>query len=125
MMPVRIQRKRTKGWKMPPNTVSVTRPGPWGNPYRVGDFLEINGRHVEIKTNLHARTLYRDNVAMFNLQIAQSGDGDGTKAARAWIARLSELRGKHLACFCKIGEPCHADVLLEIANATGKIGEVG
>jgi hypothetical protein len=24
--PVRIQRKRTKGWKMPENTVSVTRP---------------------------------------------------------------------------------------------------
>lgn len=31
--PVRIQRKRTKGWKMPPNTVSVTRPGKWGNPW--------------------------------------------------------------------------------------------
>lgn len=33
-MPIRIQRKRTKGWKMPPNTVSVTRPGKWGNPFR-------------------------------------------------------------------------------------------
>lgn len=35
-MPVRIQRKRTKGWKMPENTVSVTRPGKWGNPFKVG-----------------------------------------------------------------------------------------
>jgi hypothetical protein len=26
------------------------------------------------------------------------------------------LRGKNLACWCKPGEPCHADVLLEIAN---------
>jgi hypothetical protein len=33
--PVRIQRKRTKGWKMPPNTVSVTRPGKWGNPFNL------------------------------------------------------------------------------------------
>ena len=33
MKPQRIQRKRTKGWKMPPNTVSVTRPGKWGNPF--------------------------------------------------------------------------------------------
>jgi hypothetical protein len=31
VMPKRIQRKRTKGWRMPPNTVSVTRPGPFGN----------------------------------------------------------------------------------------------
>lgn len=115
--PVRIQRKRTSGWKMPANTVSVTRPGPWGNPYRVGDFLEIDGQRVKIKTNLHARTLYRDNVAVFNLEIARSGTGAGAKAARAWVARLSELRGKNLACFCKIGEPCHADVLLELANA--------
>src|SRR3990167_7719207 len=36
MTPKRIQRKRTKGWRMPPNTVNVTRPGPWGNPRRVG-----------------------------------------------------------------------------------------
>lgn len=28
--PMRIQHKRTKGWKMPPNTVDCTRPGPWG-----------------------------------------------------------------------------------------------
>src|SRR5690242_6951114 len=31
--PVRIQLKRTKGWRMPPNTVKVTRPGKWGNPF--------------------------------------------------------------------------------------------
>lgn len=28
----------------------------------------------------------------------------------------SALRGKNLACFCKPGTPCHADVLLEMAN---------
>jgi hypothetical protein len=36
IMPKRIRRKRTRGWKMPPNCVSVTRPGKWGNL-----FLEI------------------------------------------------------------------------------------
>lgn len=30
---------------------------------------------------------------------------------------LSELRGKNLACWCRMGESCHADVLLEMANA--------
>lgn len=30
---------------------------------------------------------------------------------------VAELAGKDLACWCKPGEPCHADVLLAIANA--------
>jgi hypothetical protein len=33
--PVRIQRKRTKGWKMPPNTVYVGRGSQWGNPFKI------------------------------------------------------------------------------------------
>jgi hypothetical protein len=33
MTPKRIQCKRTKGWKMPPNTVYVGRPSLWGNPF--------------------------------------------------------------------------------------------
>lgn len=33
MMPIRVQQKRTKGWRMPPNTVSVARPSKWGNPF--------------------------------------------------------------------------------------------
>ena len=39
--PERIQRKRTKGWKMPENTVSVCRPGKWGNPFRVGGHFMV------------------------------------------------------------------------------------
>jgi hypothetical protein len=27
-----------------------------------------------------------------------------------------ELGGRDLACWCPPGEPCHADVLLEVAN---------
>lgn len=36
MTPQRIQRKRTKGWKMPENTVYVGRPSKWGNPFTIG-----------------------------------------------------------------------------------------
>ncbi len=32
------------------------------------------------------------------------------------FAGLPSLRGKNLACWCEAGEPCHADVLIEIAN---------
>jgi len=27
-----------------------------------------------------------------------------------------ELRGKDLACWCPLDQPCHADILLEVAN---------
>jgi len=50
----------------------------------------------------------------FLRQVKVNGGG------RMWACEiwdnLEELRGKNLACFCKIGEPCHADVLLKIAN---------
>ena len=95
MKPERIQLKRTKGWKMPPNTVKVTRPSRWGNPFKVGVVSEY-GDVPDAET-----------AVMFY---------------RAWIdkglqrAAMFEIRGKNLACWCKPGEPCHADVLLEIAN---------
>ena len=93
MMPKRIQRKRTKGWKMPTNTVSVCRPGKWGNPWRVGDY------HVPDR---QAAVDYFYKWMVFS------------KPAHL---DLSELRGKNLACFCPLHEPCHADVLLKLANA--------
>ena len=34
----------------------------------------------------------------------------------ALLARLPELRGHDLACWCPLDGPCHADVLLELAN---------
>jgi hypothetical protein len=97
--PFRVQRKRTRGWKMPPNTVSVCRPGRWGNPFRVGH---------EVATAAEAAQSYR-NIVMAH----------DTPELRA---DLETLRGKNLACFCALatphGEysPCHADVLLSLAN---------
>lgn len=91
MKPVRIQRKRTKGWKMPENTVCVTRPGKWGNPYHT--------------------TLIHDAkwiVEKFELQLIT--------ILKSTPNYLDELKGKNLACWCKIGEPCHADVFLKYAN---------
>lgn len=93
--PHRVQRKRSKGWKMPPNTVSVTRPGKWGNPFRVGDF--------GIRTAVDAAARYRQWL-------------DGFVVGPTPPTDFSELRGKNLACFCHPSQACHADVLLEIAN---------
>lgn len=92
--PRRIQRKRTKGWRMPENTVSVCRPGKWGNPFVVSNFTT-----PQACVN-HYEWWLREWCA--GMRIA--------KAAR------QELRGKNLACFCALDKPCHADVLLRVAN---------
>jgi hypothetical protein len=42
------------------------------------------------------------------------------RAAAGYPDDLSPLAGKNLACFCAPGQPCHADVLLEIANQPPK-----
>jgi hypothetical protein len=94
-MPKRIQRKRTKGWNTPPNTVYVGRPTKWGNPWKAG---ESCGRTMTVTQAVAA---YREWVNVCN----------------AAIRIRRELRGKNLACWCPLDQPCHADVLLEIANA--------
>lgn len=97
----RIQRKREKGWRMPPNTVSITRPGEWGNGYKVGE-LDEGGNVI---TRESALFLYENW-----LQSALTIDPN-------W---LDPLRGKDLACFCKEGEACHGDILIAYANADRK-----
>ncbi len=114
LSPHRVQRKRVKGWKMPPNTVSVTRPGPFGNPFKAEDAVEAG---------------YRDGNAMaafaFMEWLKGSADFPQHQDRRATIVmRLPELRGKNLACFCPLDRPCHADALIKIANALGEIRNV-
>ena len=92
--PRRVKRERTKGWKMPENTVNVTRPGKWGNPFRVGR----DGTAEECVAK------YR-GIVFNNLWTFPTKDDCKTF-----------LRGKNLMCFCALDQPCHADVLLELAN---------
>jgi len=39
------------------------------------------------------------------------------RSAVSYPEDLTQLRGKNLACWCDDKGPCHADVLLELANA--------
>ncbi len=105
--PKRIQRKRTKGWRMPENTVSVTRPGRWGNPFYPGSGLAMGGFNDKMEM-VNPPPTPANCVAWFrkHMEIAP----DRIEAAR------NQLRGKNLACWCALDQPCHADVLLEIAN---------
>lgn len=113
--PVRIQLSRAKGWRMPEGAISVARPTVFGNPFTVHDCREAGYRGTD--EELAARC-----VSAFRVWLGPmwrtNWDGPESEAARAaLLSRLSDLRGKNLACWCKLGSPCHADVLLEIANA--------
>jgi len=115
--PIRIQRQRIKGWTMPPNTVYVGRPTDWGNPWKIG---------VKVADPL-ANFFGDDHPAWFG---RRAGDivrdaADAVTMYRLWVhdcARrgapfpIETLRGKNLACWCPLDQPCHADVLLELAN---------
>lgn len=103
-MPGRIQLKRTKGWRKPDGAVVVARPGPFGNPFTVGEHSTPEG----------AVAAFADWLAGNPWACPQ---GDTYEPQRATILRrLPELRGKDLACWCPPGQPCHADVLLQRAN---------
>lgn len=100
MSPRRIQRRRTKGWKMPPNTVYVGRPTKWGNPYRQGQVTAL-------------QTMTRREAVEWYGRLLKANQ----QSAERFPLPIAELRGKNLACWCPLDQPCHADVLLEIANA--------
>ena len=93
----RVQLSRRKGWKMPPNTVSVARPHRWGNPHRVGMCPVCGVEHTQAEA-----------VAELEAEF----DGNPILHAQA----RAQLGGKNLACWCRLDEPCHADVLLRMAN---------
>jgi Domain of unknown function (DUF4326) len=93
--PKRIQRRRVKGWTLPPNTVYVGRETQWGHRWMPGQFWWAED---------YARVIvevYRNSLI---------------GRLRANPTLLESLRGKNLACWCSLDQPCHADVLLEFAN---------
>lgn len=106
MKPRRIQRKRTKGWRMPLGAVYVGRPTVWGNPFSGSSAVE------------------RYRSAMSGCCSGVDGDvierwfrDHGWKGRRPVAHEVASwLRGHDLACWCALDQPCHADVLLELAN---------
>ena len=79
---------------MPPNTIYVGRPSRWGNPFvSVGKYRHMLTGDVTLKDAI----MYGPDM-------------------KCNLSDISELRGKNLACWCPLDQPCHADVLLELAN---------
>lgn len=104
-MPKRIQRSRAKGWRWPEGAIYVGRPSKWGNPFVVGH----DG------TREHCVNLFRLLLGGYLCLTGKADPAYQECYSRMARADIGELRGKDLMCWCPPG-PCHADVLLEIAN---------
>jgi hypothetical protein len=111
-MPERIQRKRTKGWRMPENAVYVGRPTRWGNPYAVGD-PGIPDRAAAVATFKRLLELRQRDPA---LPSAELFSGQGIPEYPSADEIRLKLWGRNLACWCPLDQPCHADVLLKLAS---------
>ena len=121
-MTVRIQR-RAKGWRMPEGAVYVGRPTRWGNPYvlhRYGVAISLELFKNTVRgfwvPELVAATRYAPE-AVYREFCEWRGR---FRREHPMEALVSELRGKDLVCWCPLDRPCHADVLLELANATAE-----
>lgn len=90
---------------MPKNTIYVGRPTKWGNPFQVGV-------EYEILPNVPVKFDSLDILLLF-YRMWLTSHHEGIKIG---MAAMKELKGKNLACWCKEGELCHADILLDIAN---------
>ncbi len=134
--PQRIQRRRTKGWRMPDNTVYVGRGPKWGNMYRLGKTLvrvpSSDGTGFEQETDwmkkvgdTYAHTYPGGRTVNHTVQAATVEQcvelfRRGARSPHLRKIVLEKLAGKNLACWCPLDQPCHADVLLELADQEGK-----
>ena len=116
-MPKRLQRKRTKGWKLPANAVYVGRPTKWGNPFKLGEkvpvesplFPYLNGFDSPIRGFTSLAILAPEKLIEAYTRLL-------IETPRLMLAINNELAGKDLACWCRLDRLCHADVLLGLAN---------
>ena len=106
--PKRIQMSRQRPWRVDnPDAVIVARPSKWGNPFAIGLWYGSSGPNGEWSRSIHIYD--RADAAAEYRRAARLGHP-------GIPSDLSPLRGKDLACWCPLDQPCHADVLIELAN---------
>ena len=109
--PQRIQLSRRKGWRLQDHSLAlnglparaVTRPGIYGNPHRVG--RDGTAEECVAKYRADIETVLNGEIGLHKAVI---------------VALLRDIRGKNLGCYCSPDAPCHADVLLDLANREGE-----
>ena len=124
--PVRVQRRRVKGWRMPPNTAYVGHPTVFGNLSGCGrphhcqrrpcgccppaEYCCVDRYREFVVSGLEGRPSTGGTISVALDAVS------GYPIRSELVRRLPELRGKNLACWCALDAPCHADVLLDLAN---------
>lgn len=109
--PKRIQRSRTKGWRMPEGAIYVGRPTKWGNPYTPANYTVITDH-----TTFQSRpATIAECVELYRRELTCSEQCPPNE--HSWTEGLdpAELAGHDLACWCRPDQECHADVLLRVA----------
>jgi hypothetical protein len=107
---------------MPPNTVSVARPGKWGNPFTLMDAATSYPSLTDIQVAGMVVSQFRDliradgRLEFPNWMFWGGGRGPRTVTYPGVEEIRAELAGKNLACWCDLSDPCHGAVLLEVAN---------
>ncbi|WP_338683874.1 DUF4326 domain-containing protein [Streptomyces acidiscabies] len=115
MSPVRLQRRRTKGWRLAKAAdpirggVIVSRPSRWGNPCKVSLMQEMG------YTDPHAAAADTFRIWLNGSRFDAPTDKADRRRERI-LTDLPLLRGKDLACTCAYGKACHGDYLLDRAN---------
>ena len=115
----RIQRKRSKGWRLPENAVCITRRTKYGNPMKIVQMDDASFGKIfvlDFEFNYWADTgLYGDITDMLHMfDLMLRGQVFMNTRLQVWSDYFSKLDltpliGHDLACFCKEGDPCHGD----------------
>jgi hypothetical protein len=128
-----VQRKRTKGFRLPPGTICCTRPGRYANPFRIGGYFMVGdpgGHRGPFKMEWCERAIWapidEDEALRTGFTLIETAEQSVVfyrKLADSWSAKyrakvVSELLGHPLSCWCAPGSPCHVqDVLIPMLEA--------
>ena len=122
--PIRLQLRRTKGFRLQEASfranglpaVKVDRGAIFGNPFDI----EILGRRgaIDAFKRLVSGEMNDEEIRRLSRSAGWNDEGVHLKAVQRDIqSKIELLRGRNLACWCAQDQPCHADVLLQFANA--------
>lgn len=126
-MPHRIRLSRAPGWRMPADAMKVDRTTRWGNPFAATDGRRGRAAYMLTRMGMHwmplcswtTEDVVRMHAEWLAGQIPRGTDGRALPVHPRLLPMqpdLLPLRGKHLACWCRLDRPCHADALLRLAN---------
>jgi hypothetical protein len=112
--PLRLQRKRTKGFKLPEGTICVTRGTRFGNPFTLENCRQAGFQGTDDELRLRCVEAFKVWLGP-NWEYNWQGE-ESERRRQAILDALPSLKGKQLACWCPLTRACHCDILCAMAN---------